>query len=262
MSKEDKHAHDKFRKDALKAIKEGRLEKAKHFYEAAIGNCAYISTMLELADLYLKMGMHQKEAKDLATRVLLVPDVKASQQKHATKILHQLLPPASASPPASGPMVFGAAAAAAAASGSPAPPQRAAPVAPPPPADPWAQDSGPPQTEEAQFAELLRTLGLPTDKHEAMMRMPPDKKREMLQMYALHQRHSSVSLVAAKPEPAKAETAAAQQQAQAGPVAHVAGAAQAKDPWARAEPGAAQAVAEAEPTAAAELPDGWTEHFT
>lgn len=118
MSKEDKHAHDKFRKDALKAIKEGRLEKAKHFYEAAIGNCAYISTMLELADLYLKMGMHQKEAKDLATRVLLVPDVKASQQKHATKILHQLLPPPSASPPASGPMVFGAAAAAAAAAAS------------------------------------------------------------------------------------------------------------------------------------------------
>ena len=34
MSKEDKHAHDKFRKDALKAIKEGRLEKAKHSYEA------------------------------------------------------------------------------------------------------------------------------------------------------------------------------------------------------------------------------------
>jgi len=94
-TKEDKHAHDTFRKDAIKSIKEGQLQKAARSYEAAIGNCAYLSTMLEAADLYLRMGYHQKEARDMTTRVLKAGPTH-SQQRHATKILHQVLEPTAA----------------------------------------------------------------------------------------------------------------------------------------------------------------------
>ena len=52
----------------------------------------------------------------------------------------------------------------------------------------------PQQTLEARFAELLQTLGLPKEKREAMLQMPLDKKREMLKMYTLHQRHSSTEV--------------------------------------------------------------------
>ena len=62
---------------------------------SAIGNCAYLSTMLEAADLYLRMGYHQKEARDMTTRVLKAGPTH-SQQRHATKILHQVLEPTAA----------------------------------------------------------------------------------------------------------------------------------------------------------------------
>lgn len=51
--------------------------------------------MLEAADLYLRMGYHQKEARDMTTRVLKAGPTH-SQQRHATKILHQVLEPTAA----------------------------------------------------------------------------------------------------------------------------------------------------------------------
>lgn len=42
-TKEDKHAHDTFRKDAIKSIKEGQLQKAARSYEACAAHLGHTS---------------------------------------------------------------------------------------------------------------------------------------------------------------------------------------------------------------------------
>ena len=55
---------------------------------------------------------------------------------------------------------------------------------------PQAAPAGDRETQ-AQFVALLKTLGLPQAKLDLMLKLPLEKKREMLQMYKLHQRQST-----------------------------------------------------------------------